>query len=297
MILISSLTDLFFTVNNLMNILRQVSMTALLGVGLSFVMLGGEIDISVGSAVGLMNVLWVKFMMDLPMHPLPAAVICFLIAAVIGATNGFLVAKVKVPALIVTFAMQSILRGIIFVITDSYPMYKVPEVIFPLARGYILGIIPIPVCIMIAVFIIAIFVSVKTKFGRFVYAVGGNKEAAHISGIKVANIKICVFIIGQCMAVLAALLLTSRIGAGLPNSGTGWEFEAIIACIMGGISLSGGKGRLLGALSGAIFVGIMVNGMTLFGINSYYQQIVKGLILVLALVIDVLVTQKSSAAV
>jgi len=290
-ILLAVLSDVFFTADNLMNVLRQVSMTAIISAGMTMVMLTGEIDISLGSAVGFTNVLWAKLMVDYGFSPVPGAMICFLLVICFGLINGFLVAKVKVPPLIATFAMMSILRGMVYVLTDAYPVYNVPQVVLDFARDTVFGIVPIPVVIMAGVFAVAIFITSKTKFGRFIYAVGGNAEAAHISGIKVVNTKLYAFIICQCLTCLAAIILTGRIGAGQTTSGTGWEFEALIACVIGGVSFAGGKGKMLGALSGAVFVGILVNGMTLLRVNSYYQQIIKGVILVLALVLDVITTK------
>lgn len=292
MTLLSILSNNFLSAGNLMNVLRQISMIAILGAGLAFVMIGGEIDISVGSTVGLVNVLWAKFMVEFGIPIVPAALICVGITVILGLFVGLLVAKVKIPALIATFAMMSILRGIVFVITDAYPIYNMPEKIFPLARGYVFNVIPIPAIIMIVIFVIAQFTAKYTKFGRLTYAVGGNKEAAHLSGVNVMGVKIATFVAVQVMAALAAFILTSRLGLGSTQSGVGWEFEGIIGCIVGGVSLAGGRGKPIGALLGCIFVGLMVNGMTLLDISSYYQQITKGAILIGALAVDVLMVNR-----
>jgi ribose transport system permease protein len=285
-IIMSLLSDAFFTTGNLMNVLRQVSMTAIVAAGMSYVALGGEIDISVGSTVGLVNVMWAKLMVDMGMNPLLAVLLCLLAAAIVGAVNGFLVARVHINSLIATFAMQSILRGLVYIITNSYPIYNVPKSIFWLARGYVLKIIPIPVIITVIVFAVCWFVATYTKYGRSLYAVGGNREAAHLSGIRNERITIISFVVVQVCGALAAFILTARLNAGIPTSGNGWEFEAIIAAIIGGVSLAGGRGKVPGALLGAIFVGLLVNGMTLLNIDSYYQQVVKGVILIGAIWID-----------
>lgn len=191
------------------------------------------------------------------------------------------------PAFVATLGMQYIARGLCYVITNSYPVSKLPNSIAWIGRGYLADVIPWPVVIMAIVYIVVSFVSKKTKFGRFVYATGGNREAAHLSGINVDLITICAFLVGGFFAVLTAIILVSRLNSGQPSAGTGYEFQAVIACVMGGVSLSGGKGNALGVLLGAIFVGLLTNGMTLINIDSNWQQIVQGVVLILAITFDV----------
>lgn len=286
MIVMGAISPVFFTVKNLMNVLRQVSMTAIIAAGVAYVAIGGHVDISVGSTVGLINMCWAKTMVDFGMKPLTAALLCLGIAVVIGIVNGYLVAYVHINDMIATFAMQSILRGLVYIISDSYPVYGVPESTAWLSNSYVFGVIPTPAVFMIAVFVIGWFVATYTKFGRRLYAVGGNREAAHLSGIKTERLTIITYIIIQVCAALAAFILTPRLNAGIPTSGTGWEFEALIGAIIGGVSLAGGRGKVPGALLGALFVGLLVNGMTLLDVGSYYQQVVKGVILIGAIWID-----------
>lgn len=285
MVIFSFLSNVFLTAGNLLNVLRQVSMTAILAAGMCFVAFGGNVDISVGSTVGLVNVVWAKLMVEAGMNPLLAALLCILMCAVIGVINGVLVARYRINAMIATFAMQSILRGLVYIVTNSYPIYTMPESILWLNSGT-LGGVSAPVIIMIAVFVVGWFVATYTKYGRSLYATGGNPEAAHLSGIKTNRTIIKGYVIMQVCAALAAFILTARLNAGIPTSGTGWEFEAIIAAIIGGVSLNGGRGKVPGAFLGAVFVGLLVNGMTLLNIGSYYQQVVKGVILIGAIFID-----------
>lgn len=285
MVILTIVSDVFLTAGNLMNVLRQVSMTAILAAGMCFVAFGGNVDISVGSTVGLVNVVWAKLMVDMGMNPLLSALLCVLMCAVIGVINGVLVARYKFNAMIATFAMQSILRGFVYIVTNSYPIYNVPESVHWLNKGTI-GIVTAPVLIMVVVYVICWFVATYTKYGRRLYATGGNPEAAHLSGIKTEKTVIQSYVVVQVSAALAAFILTARLNAGIPTSGTGWEFEAIIAAIIGGVSLNGGRGKIPGAFLGAVFVGLLVNGMTLLDIGSYYQQVIKGVILIGAIFID-----------
>ena len=285
MVVLTFASDVFLTVNNLMNVLRQVSMTAILAAGMCFVAFGGNVDISVGSTVGLVNIVWAKMMVDMGMNPLLSALICIAMCVLIGVINGVLVARYKFNAMIATFAMQSILRGCVYIVSDSYPVYNVPESVHWLNKGSI-GVITVPIIIMVIFYVICWFVATYTKYGRRLYATGGNPEAAHLSGIKTERTVIWGYVVVQLSAALAAFILTARLNAGIPTSGTGWEFEAIIAAIIGGVSLNGGRGKVPGAFLGAVFVGLLVNGMTLLDIGSYYQQVIKGLILIGAIFID-----------
>lgn len=294
-VVMSFASDKFFAVNNIMNVLRQISMTAIMAGGLAFVIISGGIDISISATVGLTNMLWVLLMINEGFPTIPAALICLVISLAVGVINGFLIAKIDVPPLIATYALQSAIRGLIYIMTNAYPIYEIPKEIEFLARDYVFEVVPIPVILMLAVFVIAWFVLKFTRFGRRIYATGGNKEAAHLSGIKVVKTKILSYMIAHAAAWFAGIILTSRLGAGLTNSGIGWEFEALTACIIGGISLAGGRGTVIGALFGSVFVGILVNGMTLLNVNSYYQQMIKGIVLVIAIIIDIVFTKKKNA--
>lgn len=292
-IILSIMSEAFLSFSNLMNVLRQCSMIAVIAAGSFFVMVGGGIDISVGSLVGLTGIVFAGSMVSLNFPPLLAFLFAILIGAIAGGINGWQVTKLGIPPFIATLGMMSAARGLTYVLTNAYPISGLPKSIAFIGRGY-LWIIPWPVIIMLVVFLLAHFISQKTKFGRFVYATGGNEEAAYLSGIKVLRIKVITYIIGGMLAALSGIILVSRLASGQPNAGIGWEFEAIIATVIGGVSITGGKGKAVGVLFGAVLIGVLTNGMTLLDVSSYYQQIIKGLVLVFAIGLDVYKTRKQN---
>jgi len=288
---------IFLSVDNFMNVLRQVSMIAIIAAGMFFVLVSAGVDISVGATAGLINIFFAGFMVWNGMPWPVSAATCLAIAAVIGLVNGVLVAVFKIPALIATLGTQSVLRGLIFVITNAYAVFNLPKDIHFLGNGYVLSYIPVPVIIMAVIYIIVNFIAQRTKFGRSVYAVGGNMEAAYLSGIKNKRVTIMCYVIVNVCAAVSGIILTSRLVSGQPNAGTGWEFEAIIATVIGGVSVVGGKGKALGALLGSLFIGIFTNGMTLMNVSSYYQQMIKGIILISAIGLDVYTVRRKANAI
>ena len=253
----------FLTYNNFMNVLRQVSMVAILAAGQYFMICTGYIDFALGALVGLCGIIFAKAMVDWSLAPGLAAVVALMVGLLCELVSGTLVTNFQLPAFVATLGMMYI------------------------GRGYIANAIPWPVAIMIGVYVIVTFVSKKTKFGRFVYATGGNREAAHLSGINVNLITKCSFLLGGLFSTLTAIILVSRLNSGQPSAGTGYEFQAVIACVMGGVSLAGGKGKAPGVILGAIFVGLLTNGMTLINVDSNWQQVVQGVVLILAITFDV----------
>lgn len=277
----------FLTYNNFMNVLRQVSMVAILAAGQYFMICTGFIDFALGALVGLTGIVFAKGMVDWSLSPIVAAMIALGVGLLCELIDGTLVARLHLPAFVATLGMMYMGRGMCYVLTNSYPISKLPDSIGWIGRGYIANLLPWPVAIMIIVYIIVDFVSKRTKFGRFVYATGGNREAAHLSGINVNLITQCAFLLGGFFSTLTAIILVSRLNSGQPSAGTGYEFQAVIACVMGGVSLSGGKGKALGVILGAIFVGLLTNGMTLIAVDSNWQQVVQGFVLILAITFDV----------
>ena len=290
----------FMTYNNWMNILRQISMVAILAAGMFFVMLTGNIDMGLASVVGICSCIFSKLMVEAEMAPMLAGLVTVALGVTCGLISGTLHTRCGIPAFIATLGMQYVARGMCYVVTNSYPITGIPESIGWVGRGYLQiagkDIIPWPVIFMIVVFVLVAFVASKTKFGRFVYSVGGNAEAAYLSGIDDKWIKTFVFMIAGFAAALVSIILTSRLSSGQPIAGTGWEFKAVIACVMGGVSLSGGKGKPVGVALGAVFVGILENGMTLLNISSYVQQVVQGIVLVGAIAFDVYKTRRQAAS-
>ena len=281
----------FMTYGNWMNILRQVSMIAILAAGAFFIMATGDFDLGLASVVGITGCVFAKLIVDLGWNPVLAALVAILLGVFTGVINGCMVTYVGIPAFIATLGMQYVARGFCYVVTNSYPISGLPDSIGWIGRGYLkiggVNIVPWSVVVMVLVYVVTAFVAAKTKFGRYVYAVGGNAEAAWLSGINASRIKRMVFTLGGLAAGLVGVILVSRLSSGQPQGGEGWEFKAVIAVVMGGVSLTGGKGKPIGVALGAVFVGILENGMTLLNINSYYQQIVQGIVLVLAIGFDV----------
>lgn len=281
----------FMTYSNWMNLLRQVSLIAILAAGMFFPMLTGCIDLGLGSVVGITGIVFAKLLVDLQMNTLLAAVITIVLGAAIGAVAGILITQFGVPSFIATLGVQFIGRGMCYVVTNSYPVSGLPDSIAWFGRGYLsiggVELIPWPVIFMFIVFAVVAFVTTKTKFGRYVYAVGGNEEAAYLSGINSKAIRTAVFAICDAVGALVAVVLVSRLNSGQPQGGNGWEFKAVIASVMGGASLAGGKGNAIGIAFGAIFVGVLENGMTLLNVSSYHQQVVQGVVLILAIMFDV----------
>ena len=276
-------TPAFLTPENLFNILRQVAIVGIVAVGMTLVMLTGGIDLSVGAIVALAGVSGVFFTEYMP-APL-AILLGILVGGVAGYVNGVLTAKTKLPAIIVTLGSMTYLRGIAYVVTGGYPLILSNGFFKNMGQGY-LGPVPIPIVIMLLVYA-AFFVVLKyTVFGRNVYMIGGNAEAAFLTGIKVVPRMTWVYTISGICAGIAGVILAGRLLSGQPNVGSGYELDAIAAVVLGGTSLAGGVGTIVGSLFGALFMGVLSNGLTLLSVPYYWQLIIKGIVIVLAIYID-----------
>lgn len=284
-VILSLVSDTFLTVTNLMNVLRQVSINGILAVGMTFIILTAGIDLSIGSLMAVAAVIATSIVA----HD-PGAVGWALLAGVaasglLGGVSGTMSAKLNVAPFVATLAMMTIARGIALIYTNGRPIVVSSDPFKFLGQGYI-GPIPVPVLIFIAVTAVMGIVLYKTKFGRYVYAIGGNENASKISGIRVDRVKIWVYVINGFLAGLAGILLSSRISSGQPNSGMGYELDAIAAVVIGGTSLFGGRGSLLGTIVGVLIIGVINNGLNLLDVSSYWQQIIKGLIIAGAVILD-----------
>ncbi|MDQ0352370.1 ribose transport system permease protein [Alkalibacillus filiformis] len=290
-IVLSIMSPQFLSLDNLLTMLRQVTIIALLAFGMTFVILTGGIDLSVGSTLALAGALTAG-MMASGLDPILAVLLGVLAGAVMGAFNGVVIAKGKVAPFIATLATMTIFRGLTLVYTDGRPVtgFTDSQAFDLIGRGYLFGI-PIPVIIMFVIFFILLLILKKTVFGRHVYAIGGNEEASILSGIKVNRVKIGVYSLTGALAALAGIILTSRLGSASPNAGFTYELDAIAAVVLGGTSLAGGRGWIFGTLIGALIIGVLNNGLNLLGVSSNYQQIVKGAVILLAVLLD---RQKSS---
>jgi ribose/xylose/arabinose/galactoside ABC-type transport system permease subunit len=279
------LSPVFLQPLNLMNILNQVAINAILAIGVTYVILVGGIDLGLGSYVAITGCLAAMFAHP-GTYPLFVPIILAILAgAMIGTVNGFFVTKAKLAPFIVTLGMMTIARGGALVVSGGRPISNLsPE--FKLIGGGALFGIPIPVIILAVVFIASYLILKKTTYGRYIYAIGGNQDAARASGINVNRIKLSVYVISGALAGLAGLIQASRITTGQPNVGVGYELDAIAAVVIGGTSLMGGVGTVTGTVIGALIIGVINNGLDLLNVSSYYQQIIKGLIIIGALLID-----------
>lgn len=276
----------FLTTGNLLNVFRQVSINALIAFGMTLVILLGGIDLSVGSILALSSVL-TALMLSHGIDPIVATSVGVLAGAGMGMLNGLVISKGKVAPFIATLGMMTILRGLALVFSDGRPISGLDSDFFSMiGGGYVAGIIPVPVIIMLVMFGIFWFVLKNTVFGRHVYAVGGNEEASRLSGINTDSIKIWVYTLSGAMAATAGMILTSRLNSAQPTAGTGYELDAIAAVVLGGTSLSGGRGWIFGTLVGALLIGILNNGLNLLGVSSFYQQVIKGVVILLAVLLD-----------
>ncbi len=271
---------------NLINILRQVSINGLIAIGMTFVIISGGIDLSVGSIAGVGGIVGALLAQGQSANPAVAIIVGCLVGILLGLINGIIIAYVGVPPFIECLGMMSVARGIAYLLTNAHPVNGLCSGFLAIGKGYFCGI-PIPVIIMIVLFLIALFVLYKTKFGRYIYAIGGNEEAALVSGLKVKVIKVSVYaIIGFCSA-LAGMILTARVGSGLAVSGEGYEMDAIAAVVIGGASLNGGEGSLWGTALGILLLGIINNGLDMLSVSSYWQLVIKGIIIVLSVTLDI----------
>lgn len=279
-----TLTPFFLTVSNLLNIAQQTSINAIVAVGMTYVILSGGIDLSVGSIVALSGVVLGTFLAE--GQPLVVAVLAAVATGVAcGVLNGGLVSWGGLPPFIVTLGMMSIARGAALVFTEGRPVSGFDPGFRSIATGSI-GFIPSPVVVMVLVYVVAHLVLTRTTFGRYVYAIGGNEEATRLSGVAVRVHKTAIYAVSGLMSAIAAIILTARLNSAQPIAGMMYELDAIAATVIGGTSLMGGEGSLGGTLVGALIMGVLRNGLNLLGVSSFLQQIVIGAVIVGAVLID-----------
>jgi ribose transport system permease protein len=279
-----AMTPYFLTVSNLLNIAQQTSINAIVAVGMTFVIISGGIDLSVGSIVALSGVVLGTLLQG--GQPLPIAVAAAVAAGVAcGLVNGALVSVGGLPPFIATLGMMSVARGAALVFTEGRPVSGFDEGFRSLATGSV-GFIPAPVVVMIVVYAIAHLVLTRTTFGRYVYAIGGNEEATRLSGVAVRFHKTIIYGVAGLMSAVAAIVLTARLNSAQPIAGMMYELDAIAATVIGGTSLMGGEGTLAGTLVGALIMGVLRNGLNLLGVSSFLQQIVIGAVIVGAVLVD-----------
>ncbi|WP_120512306.1 ribose ABC transporter permease [Photobacterium salinisoli] len=285
---VSFLNPNFFTVDNILNILRQTSVNAIIAVGMTLVILTAGIDLSVGSVLALCGA-FAASLIALEVPVLVAVPTALFAGAALGAISGIIIAKGKVQAFIATLVTMTLLRGVTMVYTDGRPISTgftdTADAFAWFGTGYVLGI-PVPVWLMVVVFAAAWYLLNHTRFGRYVYALGGNESATRLSGINVDRVKIGVYAICGLLAALAGIIVTSRLSSAQPTAGMGYELDAIAAVVLGGTSLMGGKGRIMGTLIGALIIGFLNNALNLLDVSSYYQMIAKAVVILLAVLVD-----------
>lgn len=294
-IVISVKSPQFLTQKNIMNVLRQISSNMFLACAMTMILIAGGIDLSVGSTIAIIGVIAGTILGNgVPIWGV--IIICFLIGAVIGAINGTIISRTTLPPFIVTFSMMSILRGATYVYTGGTTVRIDDRSWINLGTGYAFGILPLPVIYLAVVFVLVWLVLNKTVLGRHIYAVGGNEKAAKFSGVNVVTVRMFVYVFSGIMGALAGMVLCARSYSGNPLAGDGAEMDAIAACVLGGASMAGGYGYVGGTLIGALIIGLLNNGLNLMKIDSYWQIILKGVVILAAVYVDYLKNLKKGKA-
>lgn len=282
--IISIVSPRFLGIANLRNLFTQISVNGVISLGMTFVILTGGIDLSVGSVVAISGAVAAATIQS------TGSIVLGIVAALftgifVGLINGIVVARGKIQAFVATLATQTVFRGVTYVFTGGNPISGLSDNFIMLTNSRILGI-PVPVIITIVVFAICAYILTQTRYGRYVYAVGGNEDSARLSGISVNNVKTWVYIISGITAAIAGIIVTSRIGSAAPTAGNGYELDAIAAIVIGGTNLVGGEGTIIGTVIGILIIGVLSNGLNLMDVSAFYQTIVKGLVILLAVLID-----------
>ena len=275
----------FLRFSNIMNILNQTSINAVLAAGLTVVILTGGIDISVGSTLAFSGAI-AAYMLERGFSAAIVVVAALLVGLCVGFANGLFIARWNLQPMIVTLAMMSIFRGATYLLTNGSPISVSDKAFKLIGGGKIFSVIPVPIVIMIAIFIVMYYVLGSTPFGRHIYAVGGNEEASRLSGISITNTKIIAYMISGLMAAIAGIIVTSRLSSAQPLAGQSYEMDAIAAAVIGGTSLKGGQGRFLFTIVGALIIGMLNNALNLLDVSTYYQTVVKGVVILAAVLID-----------
>ena len=284
-IFFSLATRNFFSFENFMTIARQASMLGISAVGMTTIVLMGEMDLSVGSASALVGIICSTLMVNQGVHPVAAICISILVGAGLGFINGAITWFSKIPALITTLGTMGIYRGFCYVITSGLPVFGFHDGFSFIGGGYV-SVVPFPVIIMAAIMLLGFLLLNNTAIGRHIYAIGGNREAARLSGINTGRVYILMFILSAIFSAIAGVILTSRLMSGQPSGNEGFEFDVITAVILGGISFRGGEGKISNVFWGVLIVGVLSNGLVMLNVNVYWQRILKGMIMVGAVAAD-----------
>jgi len=290
----SIVSDAFLTKTNILNMIRQITINGIISVGMTFVLVAGGIDLSVGAVVALASIIGSDFA-----HPGTYPIIVpILVAIAVGAScglvNGVIISKGHVPPFIVTMGMMTICRGLTLLYHKGTAVLNFSDAFGQIGGGVVLGI-PVPIIIFAVIVVLFAFILSRTRFGRYIYAIGGNAVSAKVSGINTDMITIAVYVISGILAAAAGIVLTSRVMAATVIAGNGYELDAIAAAVIGGTSLSGGIGTISGTIVGALIIGILNNGLVLLNVSSYIQNVVQGIIIIVAVFIDQYTNAKKKA--
>lgn len=289
------LSENFATSDNFFNVLRQVSVNLCISVGMTLVILTGGIDLSVGSVLALSGAVAAGMMKNglelqganvfVGFSFLGCIVVALLIGAILGAFNGLMITRFKLPPFVATLGMLTIARGLTMLYTNGFPITGLGESFSFLGTGWLIGV-PMPVWVALAVVIFFAFYMKKTRTGRYIFAIGGNEKASLLSGIKVDKVLLLVYTLAGVLSAVAGLLVTARLDSAQPNAGGGYELDAIAAVVIGGTSMSGGKGSIAGTVVGALIIGVLNNGLVLLDVSPFWQQVIKGFVILGAVVLD-----------
>lgn len=283
-LVLTILSDRFLTVNNLLNVTRQISINAIISVGMTLIILTGGIDLSVGSIVALTGSITAGLLVG-GQGMFVAVLVGIAVGVGLGLCNGMLITRAGIPPFIATLGIMTAARGFTLVYTEGRPITGMGESFRFLGGGYIGGI-PVPVIIMVIIFVATYIMLKKTRLGRYIYAIGGNEEAARLSGINTKKILLSVYALGGLLAGFSGIIMASRLNSAQPTAGISFELDAIAAVVLGGTSLSGGVGTIGGTLIGAFIIGVLDNGLNLLNVSSFYQQVAKGFVILLAVFLD-----------
>ncbi|MDR0989149.1 MAG: ribose ABC transporter permease [Prevotellaceae bacterium] len=297
------LSDNFATTDNLFNVLRQVSVNLCISVGMTLVILTGGIDLSVGSMLALSGAVAAGLIRNgvalagadlfIGFTFLGCVLASLLVGALLGFFNGLMVTRFKVPPFVATLAMLTIARGLTMLYTGGYPITGLGEDFTYLGTGWFWGM-PMPVWVAVVIIVLFLFFIRKSKTGRYIYAIGGNERATRLSGVDINKVKLVVYTLTGVLCAVAGLLVTARLDSAQPNAGSGYELDSIAAVVIGGTSLSGGKGTIIGTVIGALIIGVLNNGLVLLDVSPFWQQVIKGLVILGAVILDRM-NEKSAA--
>jgi ribose transport system permease protein len=294
-VVMTILSDNFATRDNLFNVARQISVNLCISIGMTLVILTGGIDLSVGSILALTGALAAGLFkngltcegvnMYVGFTLLGAMLVAVVTGGMLGCFNGWMVTRFKVPPFVATLAMLTMARGLTMLYTNGFPITQLGDTFAYPGTGWFFGV-PMPVWISVAVVVISVAFVKKTKTGRYIYAIGGNERAALLSGIHVKRVKVIVYMLAGVLSAIGGLLVTARLDSAQPNAGMGYELDSIAAVVIGGTSLNGGKGSIVGTVIGALIIGVLNNGLVLLNVSPFWQQVIKGLVILLAVIID-----------